>query len=189
MRRASIYGALRKLVLQLLQKRLLNLSHPPPLSGHLAQLHMYETMQRDYYWPKMASNVYRAVTSCHSCAKNGIKLKHKRHLQLLRTSAPYKFVALDILDSLSKATKGNHHVVIVTDRYFNLTQALPTARVTKTALAWIFFDAWKVHMECRHILLLKMVQCLCANYLAMFVSIRHKTPQQRLRTTHRLTDR
>lgn len=44
LRRASIDEAVQKLVLYLLQQRLLNLSHHSPFSSHSAQCRMYDTM-------------------------------------------------------------------------------------------------------------------------------------------------
>lgn len=61
-RRTPIDGALQKLVPQLMRESKLHLSHYPSLAGHHGQRRIYETMHRDYYWPKMAQNVYHSLS-------------------------------------------------------------------------------------------------------------------------------
>lgn len=77
-----IDGALQKPVPQSLRHCLLNLSHDPSISGHPGQRCMYDTMRKDYFRPNMASNVYRTVNNCYSCAKTSTTITHKRYLKL-----------------------------------------------------------------------------------------------------------
>lgn len=90
---------------------------------------MYEAMQSDYYWLSMARNMYKTVRNCQSYAKPGTILKQKRHLQLFPETGPSEFIAMDIFGSLPRKTKGNWHVVIITDKYFKLTRAVPSSSV------------------------------------------------------------
>lgn len=99
-------------------------------------------MRGDYYWSNIASNVYRTVRNCHSCVKTGTRHKNKRHLQLFLATRLLETVATNILDLLPKTTKDNQHVVIITERYSKLTGLVPTARITTTVVACIFFDPW-----------------------------------------------
>lgn len=80
------------LVLQSLLQRFLKLSLLPSLSGYCGQCRMYETLQKDYYWPNMNSNVYKTVKNCHSCANSDCKLKHKPKLELFSATVPVEFV-------------------------------------------------------------------------------------------------
>lgn len=95
--RAIIDGDLQKLVSQFLRQSQLNLSHHSSLSGHSRQRCMYDTMRIDYYWMKIARNVYKAVSSCHCCARSGSTLMHKRHLQLFPRTEAFELAAMDIL--------------------------------------------------------------------------------------------
>lgn len=65
-RRTAVEEALQKLVLQSLRQRLYNLSNHSGLSGHRGQRRMYGTMQRNYFWPNMATNMYKTVSNCNS---------------------------------------------------------------------------------------------------------------------------
>lgn len=103
---------------------------------------MYETIRRNDYWPNMASDVYITVSDCHSCAGRGTTPEHRHNLQLFPVTGPLEFVAINISGALLKVTKGNQHVVIITDRYSKLERVVPTARISTTAWACMFFDAW-----------------------------------------------
>lgn len=68
---------------------------------------MHGTMQKDYYWPSIASNVYKTVSNSQGWAKNGTKLKQKRYLQILPATGSLHFVAMESLDPIPKTTKDN----------------------------------------------------------------------------------
>lgn len=91
-------------------------------------------------WLAMCIN----VSNCHSCAKTGTAFKHKRHLQPFPVTRPWELDAMDILGPLPQTKKVNQHVVIITNIYSNLTLAIPNAIITKTPVAFIFFDAWVI---------------------------------------------
>ncbi len=60
----------------------------------------------------------------HACAKERVKLRRQgKWLQLYPATRPLDFVALDILGPFPKAKDGHEHVLIITDRYSNLTRA------------------------------------------------------------------
>lgn len=89
----------------------------------------------------MASNVYKIVSNCRSCAKTSTTFKHKRHLQLFFSTEPLEFVTMDILGPVHKTIKGKQHVVIITDWCSKLKRAVPTPRTTTTTVACIFSEA------------------------------------------------
>lgn len=59
----------------------INLVNQRALSILSGQLCIYNTIRRHYYLPNLGSNGHRTVRSCHSCAKSGVKVKRKRHIQ------------------------------------------------------------------------------------------------------------
>lgn len=99
-------------------------------------------MRRDYYWPNMASDMYRVVSTCHSCDKSDTKLKHKSRVQFLLETRPLEVFAMGTFGFLLKTTKGNQPVVIISNRYSKLTRAVHIARIKMTAVACLFFDSW-----------------------------------------------
>lgn len=143
-RRTPIDGALQSTVSHSLRQCLLNVSYHSLLSSHLGQCCKFESMQKDYYWPIMDSKGYKIVSSRPRCSKIGTTLKHKRHLQFFPATRLLQFVRMDIFNPRTKTRKANQHVVITTDRYPKQTRAVPTATITTTVLAYIFYDAWVV---------------------------------------------
>lgn len=105
---------------------------------------MCDTMRRDYYWPNMTSNVYKTVSNFRSWDMNSAVPKQKRHVRLFPATIPSELVAINILRSLAKTTKGNRNIVIIIDKFSKLTLAVPTPEITTTAVEWIFFDAWVI---------------------------------------------
>lgn len=87
----------------------------------------------------MATDVYISVTDCRKCAPNGANKAHMRHLKLSPDSGPFEFIALDKLHPLRKTTSGNQFVVIMTDRYSTLTQAVLILKTSTTQIASIFY--------------------------------------------------
>lgn len=122
-RRGPNDRAMQKLVTQLTRLHILYLSHHPPLAGHTGLRRMYPTMRQSYYCPNMVQDVYYAVSSCHSSARNGTLFKHKRHMQLFQVAGPLAFVVMDILGPLSSNAKENKYIVVITDEYSKHTRA------------------------------------------------------------------
>lgn len=105
---------------------------------------MYDTIQRGYYWPNMASSVYRTVCNCHICAKSGTTHMHKRHLQFFSAKRPLEFVTMDNLGLLLKPTKAIQHFVINANMYSKLTSIVSTHIITTISVACIFLDTQNI---------------------------------------------
>lgn len=188
-RHALIDGALQKFLQQSLQKRHLNVSHHHTPFCHPRQRPMYDTLQRDYYWSNMASNLYKTVSTCRSCAKGDTTIKHRCHLQHLHATGPLKFVAMDTVRLLFKTRKGNQHVANITDRYSKLTRAIRSARNTTTVMACILFDACVVPYTIPSYHLTKIVHNFSAMFLASCVRISVQKTWKQLHTTRKLMNR
>lgn len=90
----------------------------------------------------MENDVYITVDSSGSCARNRHRYRHKRPFQLFHTSGPLDFVARAILGLLPKTTSGDQYVVVVTDRYSNITRAIFSSETTSVHIANIILDHW-----------------------------------------------
>lgn len=108
----------------------------------------------------MNGDVYKSISSCHSCVKPGTILNHKRHVQRFLAIRSLDLVAKDILCELSKMAKDNQHVVIISYRYYKLTRAVLNFKITRTTVACILFDAWVFSTVYRHVFLQIMVHTL-----------------------------
>lgn len=69
---------------------------------------------------------------------------HQRHLTLFLSSAPHEFIAVDLLEPLACIGKENPYVMIITERYSNLTRAIRTTKTSTAYVAPIIFDNWPI---------------------------------------------
>jgi Integrase zinc binding domain len=69
---------------------------------------MFQTIRRTFVWPRIAEDVYEAVTTCRVCARNRIAEKIKTNpLKLFPAKGLLESVAMDILGPLQRTKHGN----------------------------------------------------------------------------------
>lgn len=73
--------------------------------------------------------VYETVENCAACGKNRVHSK-KRHLQLFPPQHPMDTIYIDMLGPFTKTKNGSQFILVITDRYRNLTSAVPTTNIT-----------------------------------------------------------
>lgn len=94
---------------------ILYISHQPPLAGHPKQRGMYDTIRKDFYWPKILQGLYHTVSDYKSFAKNEAFWKQEQHLQLFLATEPFQFSATDILGPLSELHKRNQYIFFINE--------------------------------------------------------------------------
>lgn len=133
------------LVPSVLQAALLYHSHHPVLPGHPGSLRMSDSMRRYYYWPYMVNDVHQVVKDRTSFEKTkGTKYKHRQHLKLFSANGSLDFISIDLLGPLKKTKNCNQHILVITDRYTQLTRAVPMAKITAKKVSEVFIYSWIV---------------------------------------------
>jgi hypothetical protein len=64
----------------------------------------------------------------------------------LPANEPLEFVAIDILGPLPKTFHGNRFLLVISDRFFNLTITIPRMKTTALAVAKEFCTHWVLLM-------------------------------------------
>ena len=83
------------------------------------------------------------VRECTHCAKNRIRLMKKANpLKLFPAAKPLEQVAIDILGPLPKSISGAQFVLVMTDRFSKLTQAVPLTKIKAQDVAAAFLNEW-----------------------------------------------
>jgi transposase InsO family protein len=142
-RTSPLDGALQIVMPTEFQERCLSLCHLPKIAGHPGSTKMYTQMRKLFYWPRMAIDINRYVSSCPSCVKKSLRVSRKTmKLQLFPPSSPMEFIAMHILGPLTQTDKGNRFLLVVTDRFSKLTRAYPLASTTADVVAKTLFDGW-----------------------------------------------
>lgn len=115
-------GADQKVVQATLRQRVLDFAHHPKIAGHTGEIHMCDTLRKEFYWPHMVKDVYNCVITCWKWPEMGKNFKHERELQLFTVYGPLEFIAMDILGPLPETRAGNRNILVVTDRLRNLQE-------------------------------------------------------------------
>lgn len=136
---ASLDGSIQRVVPASLKDRVIYLVHYPRLAGHPGETKIYQTLQRNFYRITMSNDIYQTSKDCRSCAaKRSTQRKHAIFLKLFRAAGPLLFGAMDILGPLLRSENGYAHVLVIEDRFPNLTRAIPmrkkTAKQSRTGI-------------------------------------------------------
>jgi Integrase core domain/Chromo (CHRromatin Organisation MOdifier) domain len=104
---------------------------------------MYQTMRRDVFWPSISWDVQEFVGRCSSCARKRLSTQRKTtYLKLFPPSAPFEFVAMDILGPLPETKDGNRFLLVIVDRFSKLTRTVPLKTITAEEVSKAFVNEW-----------------------------------------------
>ncbi|GJP82904.1 hypothetical protein CLOP_g13127 [Closterium sp. NIES-67] len=102
----------------LLRTLLIQESHDNPTSGHFGVDKTTKMLQRNYYWPNMADDVRKYVSSCTACQI--MKSSHQRAAGLLQLldppGRPWQQVTMDYVTGLPAGPSENDAILVVVDR-------------------------------------------------------------------------
>jgi Integrase zinc binding domain len=140
-RRAPLDGSIQILVPASLRPNLLHLEHFPRTAGHPGITRMFRLMRKNYFWSERAHDVAETVRNCSTCAKNRVKeRKRTSFLKLFPASGPLEYVFMDILCPLPKTDHGNRFLLVITDRFSELTRTVPLRTITALVVAKAFCE-------------------------------------------------
>ena len=127
----------------LLRHRVLRLAHYHPLAGHPGQTRLLKRLRRTYYWPQMSADAATTVRECISCAKNRVRLlRQAGAMKLFQAVRPLEDLAIDILGPLPKSKQGYSFILVITDRFSKLTQAVPLKAIKATDVSVALVNEW-----------------------------------------------
>ncbi|CAN8073108.1 unnamed protein product [Agarophyton chilense] len=142
-RHSPLDGALERVIPTSLRAGFLYLPHFPHLAGHPGCQKMYQTLRKFFHWSQMAQDLWKTARNCASCAQiRGSRADHQAKLKLFPAAGPMESVAMDMLGPLLKTSHGKRFVLVITDRFTNLTRALPVGKTTATDVATAFLSHW-----------------------------------------------
>lgn len=81
--------------------------------------------------PTMSNEDYKTVAKCQLYAVQGARDGHSERISLLSAPGLLEFQAMDILDSFSRPK--SQYVVVLPERYMQLSRAMEVATVTSTS--------------------------------------------------------
>lgn len=109
------------------RKEIIRKCHDPPTCGHLGVTKTVDRVARNFYWPKMRTDVAKYVRACRVC----LQIKPPQHqvgemLSATPTvSRPWKLVSIDIIGPLPRTTKGYAYILSVADCFSKFVLLFP----------------------------------------------------------------
>lgn len=100
---------------------------------------MYYTLRREYFWPKMVSDVILNVRNYQDCIQlRKQHLKHQSPMKLFLTTEPLAFVAMELLGPLQITARWNFFFLVVADRSTKTTRCIPLRNTTEDTITAAF---------------------------------------------------
>ncbi|GJP50730.1 hypothetical protein CLOM_g9899, partial [Closterium sp. NIES-68] len=125
-----------------LRQLLLEEYHDVLYAGHFGSNKTLTGIAKHYYWPHMADNVQKFVTSCDTCQRmKSSKQKKAGLLQPLPVpEQPWQVVSLDFITGLPPTSSGHDAILVVIDKFSKMGHFIPTyttARTEETAQLFV----------------------------------------------------
>ncbi|GJP46788.1 hypothetical protein CLOM_g6031 [Closterium sp. NIES-68] len=125
-----------------LRQLLLEEYHDVLYAGHFGSNKTLTSIAKHYYWPHMADDVQKFVTSCDSCQRmKSSKQKKAGLLQPLPVpEQPWQVVSLDFITGLPPTTSSHDAILVVIDKFSKMRHFIPThttARTEETAQLFV----------------------------------------------------
>jgi len=140
--RRAPYGD-QLVILEFLRERIITLEHHATVSAHPGINRMYYAMRRRYYWPSMVLDIYNTITKCTTCAQNPLSLRrHTSPLTLFPGTEPLTDRLVDIFGPIPTTKAGNRFILVLTDRFSNLTKCVTLRRIIALSVTSANIDAW-----------------------------------------------
>ncbi|GJP43485.1 hypothetical protein CLOM_g2939, partial [Closterium sp. NIES-68] len=116
--------------------------HDVLYAGHFGSNKTLTGIAKHYYWPHLADDVQKFVTSCDTCQRmKSSKQKKAGLLQPLPVpEQPWLVVSLDFITGLPPTTSGHDAILVVIDKFSKMGHFIPThttARTEETAQLFV----------------------------------------------------
>ncbi|CAI7729882.1 unnamed protein product, partial [Closterium sp. NIES-53] len=117
-----------------LRQLLLEEFHDVLYAGHFGSNKTLAGIAKVYYWPHMANDVQKFVTSCDTCQRmKSSKQKKAGLLQPLPVpEQPWKVASLDFITGLPPTNTGHDAILVVIDKFSKMEHFIPTHTTART---------------------------------------------------------
>jgi transposase InsO family protein len=129
-----------------LREQVLHQLHDLRVSGHLGIQRTIARVHQKFYWPGLSIDVARWCAACPECSsRKGKPGPGRVPLTSLPTGAPFERIAMDILDTRKRTSKGFQYVLVISDYFTKYTDAFPLRHHTAPVVADILMRRWIVY--------------------------------------------
>ena len=131
---------------QPLRRKVIQLGHDMPMSGHMGRKRTLERIWEEFYWPSMSAQVARYVMSCERCQKVSPRGKvPKAPLErVLIETVPFDKVAVDLVGPITPPSESKMRFILVlvdyATRYPEATALKGIDSVQVAEALWVMFS-------------------------------------------------
>uniref|UniRef100_A0A669CEB2 Gypsy retrotransposon integrase-like protein 1 n=1 Tax=Oreochromis niloticus TaxID=8128 RepID=A0A669CEB2_ORENI len=154
--------------------------HDHPTAGHLGIAKTLARMQSRFYWPKMASDVKRYVSSCPVCQlTKPSQRKPAGFMVPISPQRPWEYAGVDFVGPLPRTASGNSYILVFVDYFSKWIEVCAVRDATAQVAASKFIsEVFARHGAPRY---------LISDRGSPFVSELFESVLSTLGSTHRLT--
>ena len=108
-------------------KEILKKSHDDVLSAHGGYFKTVDRVKRQYYWPRMETDIRRYVQSCQICKamKPSNMCQTAPMGEYRQAKRPWQMISLDFIGPFPRSTKGFCYMLVVVDVFSKFCQIFP----------------------------------------------------------------
>jgi transposase InsO family protein len=150
-----------------LREDIIRKHHDSTLAGHPGRYKTHELITRDYWWPRILSDIRKYVEGCESCQRT--KPKHTfpaapLHPNQIPTQ-PWEHISVDIIGPIPESA-GNNAILVIVDRFSKMIKVIPTSTgITSLGVARCFRD----HVFRSHGIPRKVISDRGSNFVSAFM--------------------
>lgn len=111
--------------------------------GHPGRDRTLSLLRERYFWPGMASDVEKWVSTCERCIRRKSSTNIKSELVNIVTTYPLELVSMDYLTL--EPSRGHGNILVITDHFTKYALAIPTKNQTAKTTAEAFYNHFIVN--------------------------------------------
>ncbi|XP_066946149.1 uncharacterized protein [Macrobrachium rosenbergii] len=122
---------------------LMSLAHDNGLAGHFGIHKTAGKLLKDYYWPKLKSDVKKFVNSCSICQKVGKPNQVIPKAPLCPipvVSEPFKEIIIDVVGPLPRTRSGNEYIFTMMDKMSRYPEAIPLRSIKSAKIVEVLIN-------------------------------------------------
>ncbi|XP_066983831.1 uncharacterized protein [Macrobrachium rosenbergii] len=122
---------------------LMSLAHDNGLAGHFGIHKTAGKLLKDYYWPKLKSDVKKFVNSCSICQKVGKPNQVIPKAPLCPipvVSEPFKEIIIDVVGPLPRTRSGNEYIFTMMDKMSRYPEAIPLRSIKSVKIVEVLIN-------------------------------------------------
>ena len=139
------------LVPEKLRKEVFYYCHDHPSCGHLGIEKTLDRVMARFYWYNFKHDVETYIKGCTKCeAKRGGPTKPQGKLSPNKAGFPFQRLAFDLVGPLPKTSRGNNHILTITDKFSGWLECWPIKDITAHGIARVVVDefTWRSRKKC-----------------------------------------